>query len=116
MAISIEVYPILPSRPCSFCLCLQEGCVFADFNIDDANLVRLVRISFDGYGCCVPTHSLPPMPVAASRAMLNFIQVGDLNTESIARSLTSYFEDNAKALWIDALLEYELLPNPNKSL
>src|SRR5579871_6352723 len=35
MSITVQLYPVMPSRPCSFCLSLQGGSVFADFDKDD---------------------------------------------------------------------------------
>ena len=29
-----------------------DGSVILDFNISNENMVTLVRVSFDGYGCC----------------------------------------------------------------
>ncbi len=42
----------MKTRACNYCFSLQGGNVFADFNIDNNQCLYLVRISFDGYGCC----------------------------------------------------------------
>jgi hypothetical protein len=48
----IALYPpMLPTRPCRFCLSLQGASVFADFDVDADGRVFAVRVSFDGYGC-----------------------------------------------------------------
>jgi hypothetical protein len=47
----IELWGVMPSRPCRICFSLQGGAVFADFDVDADERLYLVRISFDGYGC-----------------------------------------------------------------
>ena len=42
---------MLPTRPCRYCLGLQDDSVFADFDIDNKGQAFLFRISFDGIGC-----------------------------------------------------------------
>ena len=52
MSIEIRKVDDVPAtRPCRYCLGLQDDSVFADFDIDSEGRVFLVRISFDGYGC-----------------------------------------------------------------
>ena len=109
MAIAIEVYPVMPTRPCSFCLCLQGGSVFADFDTDDASLVSLRRISFDGFGCCEPKEPTRKMDPEASRSLLNAIDSGGLEDLLIQDILRKYFRENADVIWSDALTEHELL-------
>ena len=109
MSIAIEVYPVMPTRPCSFCLCLQGGSVFADFDIDDANIVSLRRISFDGFGCCEPSESITKINSEASRSLLNAIASGELETLRIEDILRKYFRENADVIWSDALTEHDLL-------
>lgn len=50
--IQIQLYKPMETRPCCYCLSLQGGAAFSDFNIDIDKCLYLVRISFDGYGCC----------------------------------------------------------------
>jgi hypothetical protein len=49
---SILIQSLPPFRGGRFCLSLQEDSVFADFDVGDDGRVVLLRISFDGYGCC----------------------------------------------------------------
>ncbi len=49
-----------PTRPADYYLGYLEGCVFLDFNHVDHDRVCLIRISFDGYGCCeLPPDAIP---------------------------------------------------------
>lgn len=50
--IDIRIAEPIPTRPCHFMLGMQDDCVFADFDIDENGCLYLVRISYDGYGCC----------------------------------------------------------------
>jgi hypothetical protein len=109
MSIAIETYPMMPTRPCSFCLCLQGGSVFADFNTDDSGIVSLRRISFDGFGCCEPKESTTKMNAEASRSLLNSIASGDFEALQVEDILRKYFRENADVIWSDALTEHELL-------
>ncbi len=44
----------MPTRPCQYCLAMQNDSVFADFGVDEKGCLYLLRISYDGYGCCEP--------------------------------------------------------------
>ncbi|MEZ5379680.1 MAG: hypothetical protein R2733_24490 [Acidimicrobiales bacterium] len=44
------------TRPCAYSLALGDV-AFADFSLDDEGRLFVVRISFDGYGCCSPDPS-----------------------------------------------------------
>jgi hypothetical protein len=107
MPISIEVYPPMDSRPCRFCLSLQEGSVFADFDIDDEERVFLQRISFDGYGCC--DGEFRKMSLEDSRILIEAVERGAVADPKIEVVLRTYFEENADVIWSDALADHELL-------
>lgn len=109
MSVAVETYPVMPTRPCSFCLCLQGGSVFADFDKDDAHIVSLRRISFDGYGCCSVGDSITKMSSADSRLLLGAIDCGELETVEVEGVLRRYFRENKDVIWSDALAEHDLL-------
>lgn len=108
MSIAIETYPTMPTRPCSFCLCLQRGGVFADFDTNDADVISLRRISFDGYGCCEPEFVLR-MSSADSRLLLDAIARGELESVQVEEVLRSYFRASKDVIWSDALAQHDLL-------
>ena len=97
------------SRPCRFCLCLQGGSVFADFNIDSNGRVYLVRVLFDGYGCCAPAGKVEPMSLDESRTLVKLVNADDVNRDEIREILYRYFDQIQSVIWRDALVEHELL-------
>jgi hypothetical protein len=105
----IALYPpMLPSRPCHFCLSLQGGSVFADFDVDADGRVFAVRVSFDGYGCCHAPADVGRMNVRDSEALLAMVEQGSVQAGT-AQVLRSYFQQNRDALWNDALEHHGLL-------
>ena len=109
MSIAVQPYPVMPTRPCSFCLCLQGGSVFADFDTDDADIISIRRISFDGYGCCTVGASITKMSSGDSRLLLDAIARGELESVEVEEVLRRYFRDNKDVIWSDALAEHDLL-------
>ena len=108
MSIAVQTYPVIPTRPCSFCLCLQGGSVFADFEMDDADTIALRRISFDGYGCC-EVESTTRMSSGDSRLLLDAIARGELESVQVEEVLRRYFRESKDVIWSDALAEHDLL-------
>jgi hypothetical protein len=101
--------PMLPTRPCSFCLSLQGGSVFADFDTDDVNIVSLRRISYDGYGCCEPKEPLAKMNSDDAHLLLDSIARGNVGDTQVEETLRRYFRMNKELIWSDALAEHDLL-------
>lgn len=98
------------TRPCTFSLALDGGSVFADFDVCKEGLVSLVRISFDGYGCCnVEQGDTTSMSTEDSSVLLTARADETLNTAKVRSLLRRYFAANSKVLWQDALAEYGLL-------
>jgi hypothetical protein len=102
----VQIYP--PFRPCGFCLCLQEGSVFADFNTNDDGMISLCRISFDGYGCCEPL-SLPRMNAGDSQLLLDAITRNDIDSPQIKDVLQRYFGEIKDSIGSEALAEHHLI-------
>jgi len=109
MSIAVEIFPTIPTRPCSFCLSLQGGSVFADFDTDDSDIISLRRISFDGYGCCDAGQSITRMSSGDSRLLLDSIARGELGSVQVEETLRRYFRENKDVIWSDALAEHDLL-------
>ncbi|NIJ86721.1 hypothetical protein FHY35_003765 [Xanthomonas arboricola] len=101
----VRAAPVLPTRPCGFRFALQDDSVFADFDIDEKSQLYLVRISFDGYGCCHPGWRNMPvkMPRGDSQKLLRLTEVNDLTHPDVASILSSYFVACGEAIWVDAL-------------
>jgi hypothetical protein len=104
MAIRIENYP--PFRECRFCLSLQEGAVFADFDVDAEGRAFLRRISFDGYGCC--GGEFQKLSLDDSRLLLGAIDHDTLRDPKVEEVLQSYLRANTDLIWSDALATHEL--------
>lgn len=109
MSLQVEEFPVMPSRPCSFCLCLLGGSVFADFDTDDARIVSLSRISFDGFGCCAVKGYVRNMDPVDSRSLLAALAQVTLMNAQVEEILRRYFRENKDVIWSDALLEHGLL-------
>lgn len=97
------------TRPCIFCLCLQGGSVFADFKIDSDGRVHLVRISFDGYGCCATDGNVTRLPLDESHTLVKLVDTDDVNRNEIREILYRYFNENKNVIWRDALVEHGLI-------
>jgi len=108
MTISVEVFEVMPTRPCNFCLSLQDGQVFADFDKDAHGLVSLLRISFDSFGCCHPSRA-SKMSSMDSRLILNAVTHRDVGSSDVQDVLRRYFQSNFVEIWLDALEEYGLI-------
>ncbi|SRR6185312_5341044 len=97
------------TRPCRFCLCLQGGSVFADFDVDSEGRAHIVRISFDGYGCCATAGKVSRLSIEDSRALIEGIDSDEVNCDEVSRILYRYLDQNKDVIWRDALAEHELL-------
>lgn len=105
----IALYPPMPARPCRFCLSLQGGSVFADFDVDPDGSVFAVRVSFDGYGCCRAPINIGRMSARDSKALLAMVEEGSIDAAVAAEALRAYLQHNRHALWSDALAHHGLL-------
>jgi hypothetical protein len=97
------------TRKADYCLECLEGSVFLDFNVSDENLVFLVRISFDGYGCCNFEENSKPLSIEDSKNFIQFINHDELSQNIIVFLVKRAIAINIENIWIDALNEYELL-------
>ena len=102
------------SRPSLYCLAFQDDSVFADFDIDEQGRVFIVRISFDGFGCCHTNHAIP-MSVDTSARFLHLLENENIKTREFASILENYFKENSGVIWKDAMEVHGLLPRLNPS-
>ena len=106
----IELYLHMPaSRPAHICLGLQGHSVFADFDLDPDGRLFLVRISFDGYGCCIAPAGMPRLNLGDSATFLAMRERGAFDADVAAPILSAYFSEHRDLLWPDALQEHDLL-------
>lgn len=100
---------LLATRPCRFSLNLQDCCVYADFDVDAANQVYAVRVSFDGYGCCDAPSDIRRMNPKDSLALLQMVSAQSFDIEIADPLLRRYFNEIAPQLWDDALRDHDLI-------
>ena len=98
-----------PVRQSRYCLGLQDGSVFADFDLDDQGCAFLLRISFDGYGCCRTAGKASTMSSEVSERLVHLIEADDVASGELAAILSTYFQENSDVIWKDALEEHDLL-------
>lgn len=110
MPIEIRRFDEMPSsRSSRYCLSIQNDSVFADFDVDNEGCVFLIRISFDGYGCCDTTGKARIMSPDRSRKLVDLIEADDVVSGELAVILSQYFRENSDVIWKDALEEHDLL-------
>lgn len=99
------------SRPCRYCLSLQDGSVFLDLDVDQNDCLYLVRISFDGYGCCkpAPNAAVSRIDKAKSAYLIRCIENKALTDPDVAKIVSHYLRENADLLWMDALTQHQLI-------
>lgn len=101
----------MPSRPCRYCLALQDDSIFADFNVDGNGCLYLVRISYDGYGCnnLDPQNEVTKIKKGNSAWLIMQLDTNNIESSVATKILKDYFKENSELLWEDALKEYELI-------
>jgi hypothetical protein len=83
--------------------------VFADFEFGPNGGLFLVRISFDGYGCCEPAACVGELSADKTRRFIEHIQAGSVGSPEVEEILRSYFSDNKSLLWEEALVSHGLI-------
>src|SRR5262245_11848123 len=96
------------SRPADYYLGCLGGSVFLDFDRRDGRIC-MVRISFDGYGCCNLGKSAIGMNESDSRSFTAILSSGQLDQETMAEIVKRSIHENLHLLWTDALQEYRLI-------
>ena len=100
------VGPIAKTRPCDFVLSTDD-CIFADFVKQDG-AVKLLRISFDGHGCCDCTN-VNVMDKNDAKELLAWVNARVISDQDRCRRIIArYCTQNKEVIWEDALKEYEL--------
>lgn len=97
------------SRKADYCLGMNEGAVFLDFNRSTNNRIVLCRISFDGFGCCELKKTAIYLGEEESNQFLKEIEKELLDQKAINILVRKLIEINQTEIWTDALLEYGLI-------
>lgn len=98
------------TRESDFAFCIGDSAIFADFKVDDEGLVFLVRISFDGFGCCtLDAKSVTRMTRSESEAICNMATARSVDVARAEPILRRHFAENQAIIWADALKEHDLI-------
>ncbi|MCB1755798.1 MAG: hypothetical protein KDJ38_09760 [Gammaproteobacteria bacterium] len=101
----------MSTRPCQYCLAMRDDSVFADFGVDERGCLYILRISYDGYGCCHPEHEKKPgvMNKEASKQLIALVESNELAKPEASSILREYFQENQEMLWPEALKVHGLI-------
>ncbi|WP_415844734.1 hypothetical protein ACMYUJ_17735 [Stutzerimonas zhaodongensis] len=105
----VRKFEPMSTRPCKYCLALQDYAVFADFQINENGNLYLVRISYDGYGCCEPENKIMGIEIKNTNQLISAIESNNLKTQTVTAVLRGCFRAHKDVLWEDALLEHKLI-------
>jgi hypothetical protein len=97
------------SRKADFYLGCLEGSVFLDFNYTTTKRINLLRISFDGYGCCELGNEAKCLDEQSSKEFIHEIGKDILDQEKIPKLVLDLIRLNKDNIWTDALEEYKLV-------
>mgnify|MGYP004350165933 CR=1 FL=1 len=102
----------MPStRKADYYLGCLDSLVFIDFNRTQDNLISLVRISFDGFGCCNLDENGLSLNLNDSVEFIMEMENDNLNQENISRLVKEIIKVNKDHIWMDAIQEYGLIEN-----
>ena len=97
------------TRKADYYLGCLDGSVFIDFNHSKDNGIFLVRISFDGYGCCNLEERAKPLNHKNSQKFIKEIRKEELNQEAIEILVKEAIRINKENIWTDAIEKYGLI-------
>lgn len=97
------------SRPADLHLGCLNGSVYMDFDVNDENEIQLVRISFDGYGCCESDEYALPLNFIDSEDFLIEIEKEEFDQDQMSRWVFHMIYINRSWIWQEALKEYNLI-------
>jgi len=97
------------TRKADYYLGCLDSSVFMDFNYSKDNRISLVRISFDGYGCCNVEEQAKPLNHQDSQKFIKEIRKEKLNQEATEILVKEAIRINQAHIWTDALKEYRLI-------
>ena len=83
--------------------------MFADFDVDNEGCIFMLRVSFDGYGCCRTAGKASTMSPDMSKKLIRLVESDDVASGELAAILSQYFRQNSGVIWKDALEDHGLL-------
>lgn len=93
-------------RKADYCLGCLNSSVFIDFNCSNDKTISLVRISFDGYGCCTLPEDSVCLNEQDSDKFIHEMQKDTLSQGNIKILVQEIMRLNKKDIWNDALETY----------
>lgn len=99
----------MPTRPCLYSLGMQGGSVYLDLDKDEFGCLYLVRISYDGHGCCHPSQDIAKLSKANSSALIGYLETNDFANAAVAKIIRDYLYENRMHIWEDALRDHALI-------
>ncbi|MBN2519801.1 MAG: hypothetical protein JXB17_04790 [Bacteroidales bacterium] len=98
------------SRKADYYLAYYDDSVFIDFNNFNSEQVVIVRISFDGFGCCnIPDKNVKPMSKEDSKIFKLMFKNNNINQNELKNIIIRTLTMNKHEIWEDALNEYHLI-------
>ncbi len=97
------------SRLADYCIGCHDGSVYIDFNNGEYGRISLVRISFDGYGCCDLEKRTIPLDQEDSEVFKEIVRCQTLDQDKMEAIVKKAVLLNQSAIWTDALEEYKLI-------
>lgn len=97
------------TRKADYYLGCLDDCVFIDFNQSEDKRILLVRISFDGYGCCNMSVLGKGLNHEDSKIFIRQMNKAHLNQEIMSKLVKHLIQLNKEHLWMDAIEEYGLI-------
>lgn len=87
-----------------------DDSVFIDFDNYNSGQIVIIRISFDGYGCC-NIHSDKILPVSKEHSLLFKLMFnsGKIDQDKLKQIIACTLRMNIELIWEDALNKYELI-------
>lgn len=97
------------TRSAHYYLSCLNSSVFIDFDRLADDRITLIRISFDGFGCCHLDQPTTPLSSKDSQEFIQEIEKEELNQEAITRLVKQAIRLNQRLIWSDALEKYQLI-------
>lgn len=106
---------VKPFRSCDLQISMKNDSVYADFHVRKVQgrpVLTLVRISFDGYGCCQVVGQACTMSADDSAVIQRMTAKSSLtrgDEEDAMHIMRCFFQKHQNHLWVDALTHHRLL-------
>ncbi|MFD2567322.1 hypothetical protein [Pseudotenacibaculum haliotis] len=88
--------------------CLNSS-MFVDFNRSENDQISLIRISFDGLGCCNIEGEPIPLDATDSQSFISEIEQEKLNEDAMSKLILKAININKEFIWDEALERYDLI-------